>query len=62
MDDDKAGVQATDGTPTGSLEDPEDRPESGGVLGGGKPHTDERPSDEVPQHEVKPGEETSPGP
>ena len=62
MDEDKAALQATDGTPTGSLEDPEDRPESGGVLGGGKPETDKRPRDEVPQHEVNPSEETQPRP
>lgn len=56
MDDDKAGLKATDGTPTGSLDSPGDRPEQGGVLGGGVPHTDEEPSDTVPQHEVTPGE------
>ena len=61
MDDDKQGLRATDGTATGSLGDPEERPEQGGVLGGGTPHTDERPSDPVPQHEVKPGEPTDDG-
>lgn len=56
--DDKAGLKATDGTPTGSLEDPEDRPSQAGILGGTTPHTDTRPSDPVPQHEVKPGTPT----
>ena len=60
MDDDKAGLQATDGTPTGSI-DSEDRPEQGGVLGGGRPGTDEKPSDPVPQHEVKPGRQNRDG-
>lgn len=54
-DDDKAGLQAADGTPTGSLEDPEERPSQAGILGGSKPHTDTRPSDPVPHEEVKPG-------
>jgi glycosyltransferase involved in cell wall biosynthesis len=61
MDDEKAGLRATEGTPTGSLDDPEERPSQGGVIGGGKPHTDTRPSDPVPQHEVKPGEPTDDG-
>ena len=50
MDDDKQ-------TPTSPRVDPEDRPSQGGVLGGGKPYDDKRPSDPVPQHEVKPGEQ-----
>ncbi len=55
MDDKKAGLQAADGTPTGSLEDPDARPDQSGILGATTPHTDEGPSDPVPHHEVKPG-------
>ena len=55
MDDKKAGLQATDGTPAGSLEDPDERPDQAGILGGTAPHTDERPSDPVPDREFQAG-------
>ncbi len=61
MDDAKQGLQATDGTPTGALDDPQERPEQTGVLGGSEPHTDTRPADPPPHDEVKPGKPSDDG-
>ncbi len=56
MDDKKAGLQATDGTPTGSLEDADERPDQPGILGGTTPYADKGASDSGPDHEVESGE------
>lgn len=48
-------------TPTGDVDDPEERPSQGGVLGGSTPREDTSESDPVPQHEVKPGKPSRDG-